>query len=62
MTHRIELTVTCDQPDLDRLAALIAKWSAETAERDQHGLNSQVRAGRQAMHQFLIDGKPWGSA
>lgn len=66
MTHHIEIAVTCDQSDLDRLVALIAAWSGETLDRDVVGLNqharNHIKGGDRALHKFWIDGKPWGSS
>ena len=60
MTHHIDLTVTCDQRDMDRLVALLAQWAAETYDRDIHFRNAENRAGRKTIHNLLIDGVPWG--
>lgn len=57
MTHNIELTVTCDQAELDRLLASIAEWT-----KGIHARNAAFQRGTpMRVHKFWVDGKPMWS-
>lgn len=62
MTHNIELTVTCDQAELDRLVRYIAEWTGGIHARNA-AANAAPSGMRKPMqvHKFWVDGKPMWS-